>query len=75
MSDERREMFRNLAMYSHVGMTVVISVFIGLGIGWYLDEKVFHGRTAPWLTFLFLGLGILAGFKTLWDLYRRMMRE
>jgi len=75
MSDDSREMFRQLAMYSHVGMTVVISVFIGLGIGWYLDYKVFHGKTAPYLTFVFLGVGILAGFKTLYDLYRKMMQE
>ena len=75
MSKERREMFRQLADYSHVGMTVVFSVFIGLGMGWYLDYKVFHGRTAPYLTFVFLGVGILAGFKTLYDLYRKMMRE
>ncbi len=75
MSEQRREAFRQLALYSHVGMTVVISIFIGLGIGWYLDNKVFGGRTAPYLTFVFLGVGILAGFKTLWDLYRKMMQE
>ena len=75
MSEDRREMFRQLATYSHVGMTVVFSVFIGLGIGWYLDYKIFHGKTAPYLTFIFLGVGIVAGFKTLWDLYRKMMRE
>ena len=75
MSEEGREMFRQLAAYSHVGMTVVFSVFIGLGIGWYLDYKVFHGKTAPYLTFIFLGVGILAGFKTLYDLYKKMMRD
>lgn len=75
MSEGRRELFRQLALYSHVGMTVVISIFLGLGIGWYLDHKVFHGRTTPYLTFVFLGVGILAGFKTLYDLYRQMMQE
>jgi len=75
MSEGRRELFGQLAMYSHVGLTVVFSVFIGLGFGWYLDYKVFHGRTAPYLTFIFLGLGVLAGAKTLYDLYQRMMRQ
>jgi len=75
MSKERREMFRQFADYSHVGMTVVLSVFVGLGIGWYLDHKVFHGRTEPYLTFIFLGLGIASGFRTLWSLYRKMMQE
>ncbi len=75
MSENRKEMFRQLAIYSHVGMTFVLSIFLGLGIGWYLDYKVFDGRTAPWLTFIFLGVGVIAAFKTLWDLYRKMMEK
>lgn len=70
MSDERREMFRQLAIYSHVGMTFVFSILVGFGMGWLLDNKVFNGRTAPYLTFVFLGLGIIAGFRQLWELTR-----
>ena len=72
MSDERREMFRQLAVYSHVGMTFVFSILVGFGMGWLLDNKVFSGRTAPYLTFIFLGLGIVAGFRQLWDLTRKI---
>ncbi|HBI14882.1 MAG TPA: F0F1-ATPase subunit [Desulfobulbaceae bacterium] len=68
MSETRKEIFRQLGLYSHVGMSFVLSIFIGLGIGWYLDNKVFDGRTAPYLTFIFLALGIAAGFKNLWQL-------
>ncbi len=75
MSEDRREMVRQLAKYSHVGMSFVFSIFIGLGIGWYLDNKVFDGRTAPYLTFLFLALGIAAGFKNLWELTRDLIDE
>jgi F0F1-type ATP synthase assembly protein I len=75
MSDERREMFRQLALYSHVGMTFVFSILIGFGMGWALDHKVFGGRTAPYLTFIFLAFGIAAGFKNLWDLTRKMNNE
>ena len=70
MSDDRREMFRQLAIYSHVGMTFVFSILVGFGMGWLLDNKVFNGRTAPYLTFVFLGLGIIAGFRQLWELTR-----
>ena len=70
MSEDRREMFRQLAIYSHVGMTFVFSILVGFGIGWLLDNKVFNGRTAPYLTFVFLGLGIIAGFRQLWELTR-----
>ena len=70
MSEDRREMFRQLAVYSHVGMTFVFSILVGFGMGWLLDNKVFNGRTAPYLTFVFLGLGIIAGFRQLWELTR-----
>lgn len=70
MSEDRREMFRQLAIYSHVGMTFVFSNLVGFGMGWLLDNKVFNGRTAPYLTFVFLGLGIIAGFRQLWELTR-----
>jgi len=75
MSEDRREMFRQLAVYSHVGMTFVFSILIGFGMGWALDNKVFGGRTAPYLTFIFLGFGILAGFKNLWELARKIKDE
>ena len=70
--DERSVMFRQLAVYSHVGMTFVFSILVGFGMGWLLDNKVFSGRTAPYLTFIFLGLGIVAGFRQLWDLTRKI---
>lgn len=75
MSEDRREMFRQLATYSHVGMTFVFSILIGFGMGWALDNKVFNGKTAPYLTFIFLGFGILAGFKNLWELTRKIKDE
>jgi ATP synthase protein I len=75
MSEESREMFRQLAVYSHVGMTFVFSILIGFGMGWALDNKVFAGKTAPYLTFVFLGFGIVAGFKNLWDLTRKIQDE
>jgi len=75
MSEDRREMFRQLAVYSHVGMTFVFSILIGFGMGWALDNKVFGGRTAPYFTFIFLGFGILAGFKNLWELARKIKDE
>jgi F0F1-type ATP synthase assembly protein I len=75
MSETRKELFRLLGVYSQVGVTFVFCVFIGLGIGWYLDNKVFGGRTAPYLTFIFLGVGIFAGFKSLWEIFKRVSKE
>ncbi len=75
MSEESREMFRQLAVYSHVGMTFVFSILIGFGMGWALDNKVFDGKTSPYLTFIFLAFGIVAGFKNLWDLTQKIKDE
>ncbi|MDH4318288.1 MAG: AtpZ/AtpI family protein [Desulfobulbaceae bacterium] len=75
MSETRKEIFRQLGLYSHVGMTFVFSIFIGLGFGYWLDQKVFDGKTAPYLTFIFLGFGIAAGFKNLWQLSKRIRDE
>jgi len=72
MADDRKEAFRQLATYSQAGMNFVFSILIGFGIGWVLDQKVFAGSTAPYLTFIFLGIGISAGFKGLWALTRNI---
>ncbi|MCI5209722.1 MAG: AtpZ/AtpI family protein, partial [Candidatus Electrothrix sp. ATG2] len=51
------------------------SIFVGFGIGWWLDNKLFGGQTAPWFSFIFLGFGIAAGFKHLWDLSKKISDE
>ena len=71
MSSKRKEVFNMLTDFSTIGMTVAFSIFIGVGIGYYLDNKVFGGRTKPWLTLIFLGLGIAAAFKNLFMLTKK----
>lgn len=68
MSGLKKELIQLLAQYGNVGFTFVASIFIGLGGGVYLDQKVFDGDTAPWFTFIGLAFGIAAGFKTLLDI-------
>lgn len=71
MADNRKDTLRLLAQFSTVGMSVAFSIFIGVGIGYYLDHKVFDGRTSPWLTLIFLGFGVGAAFKNLYDMASR----
>ncbi len=68
MSGMKKELIHLLAHYGNVGFTFVAAIFIGLGAGIYLDQKVFEGDTAPWFTFIGLAFGIAAGFKTLLDI-------
>lgn len=52
-----------------VGLNLVFSTFIGLAIGYGLD-KLFK-VTFPWLTIIFLILGIVSGFRDLLRLARK----
>ncbi len=72
MPEQKKGVLSDLAAYSQSGMTFALSIVLGFALGWYLDNKVFGGRTAPWFSFIFLGLGIAAGFKHLWDLSKKM---
>ena len=65
-------MMKLLADFSTIGMSFAFSIFIGLGIGYYLDNKVFDGKTEPWLTLIFLGFGVAAAFL---NLYRMAIRK
>lgn len=71
MSSVRNEFVQLLANYGHIGFTFVGCIFIGFGGGLLLDTKVFSGRTSPIFTFVGLAFGIAAGFKSLYDVYRR----
>ena len=59
---ETRQAFRDLAFYSSLGFSVALSIFIGLGLGLYLDRKF---GTGPWAMFVCLALGIAAAFRNI----------
>jgi len=62
MKREKVRTFKELAYYSSLGLQVALSIFIGLAAGVYLDRKF---DTTPWLTLIFLGFGIAAGFRNI----------
>jgi ATP synthase protein I len=63
MDKKKIRHLRDLAYYGSIGMSVSLSVVIGLAIGVWLDRHVFD--TTPWLTLIFLGFGIAAGFRNI----------
>lgn len=67
----RRELMRRLADLSTIGLSLASSIFVGFGMGYLLDEKLFGGRTTPWFMLIFFGLGVFAGFRTLYRLTQR----
>ena len=62
MKREKLRWVRELAYYGSLGLQVAFSIFIGLFLGLYLD-RLFD--TAPWLMFVFLIFGIVAGFRNI----------
>jgi ATP synthase protein I len=62
MKKETRRAYKELAYFSSLGISVALAIFIGLGIGVWLDRKF---GTSPWLTLVFLVFGIIAGFRNI----------
>ncbi len=62
MKRETRRWIKELAYYSSLGFQIALSIFIGLAVGVYLDRRF---ETRPWLTLVFLGLGIAAAFRNI----------
>jgi len=68
MKKETKRSLRELAYYSSLGLSVSLSIFIGLAVGVYLDRRF---ETSPWCTLGFLILGIIAGFRNIARVIRK----
>jgi len=73
MKKEDRQFMLGLYNLATVGLNIVAGTFIGLAMGWFLDHKVFHEKTTPWLTLAFLLFGIIAGFRNVFKMVRGKM--
>ncbi|PLX83933.1 MAG: magnesium transporter [Desulfuromonas sp.] len=72
MADDKRQLFRSLGFLSSVGTSMVAATLIGLAMGYYLDKWL---GTSPWLTLVFLGFGIVSGFRNIYILTNREMKR
>ena len=68
MEEEKKRFIRQLFFLSSTGLSMVLAIFIGLAFGVFLDGKL---GTRPWFTLIFLGLGIIAGFRNIFWFIRR----
>ncbi len=55
-----------------IGLHFVSATVVGLFIGYWLDD--FFG-TKPWLIMIFFLLGIVSGFKMVYEDFRRLQRR
>jgi ATP synthase protein I len=72
MEEKDRKLIRMVGVLSTVGLTMVFATVIGLFVGHWLDGKL---GTSPWLTGLFLLLGIIAGFRNLFIHVKKSQEE
>jgi len=63
-----KPLFKQLFEASTVGIQLVLSTFVGFAIGYFLDKAF---KTSPWLTVIFLLLGIVSGFVELLKVARK----
>jgi len=72
MAEDRRQLIKSLGFLSGVGISLVAATFIGLAMGYYLDRWL---GTSPWLTLVFLGFGIVSGFRNVYILTERELKR
>ncbi len=72
MKEDTRQALKLVGLASTLGLTIVIATFIGLALGLWLD-RVFN--TSPWLTVIFLILGIIAGFRNFYRFMSKRAKE
>ncbi|MFQ5585254.1 MAG: AtpZ/AtpI family protein [Thermodesulfobacteriota bacterium] len=68
MEGGNKGFLKGMALLASLGISMVVSTFIGLAIGIYLDRYL---STAPVFTIVFLLLGIAAGFRNIYLLVKR----
>lgn len=62
MEEDKKRFIRQLFVLSSTGLSMVLAIFIGLAFGVFLDGRL---DTRPWFTLIFLGIGIIAGFRNI----------
>lgn len=71
MKKETKKLFRELWYYSSLSFSIALAIVIGLAVGYWLDTRY---DTSPWLTLIFLGLGIIAGFRNIYLAMKKSQR-
>lgn len=69
---ELRDIFRNIGTVSSMGISVVLAIAIGVWFGLSLDRWL---GTAPCFFWIFLMIGIAAGFKNVYIITRREIKN
>jgi ATP synthase protein I len=72
MDEEKKSLLKTLGMVSTMGISFAVAIAIGVFIGLKLDAWL---GTKPWFFFIFLFFGIAAGFRNIFILAGKEMRN
>ena len=72
MKEETKKALRLMGHASALGIAIVLATAIGLFCGYWLDKQF---DTSPWLTLIFLILGIIAGFRNFYHFIVKRGKE
>jgi F0F1-type ATP synthase assembly protein I len=72
MDENKSNLLRTLGVVSSMGISFVLAIVIGVFIGLQLDKWL---GTAPWFFFIFLLFGIVAGFRNLYIITKRVIKK
>jgi len=67
---ELKEIYRALGLITYMGVSVIVSVGLGILIGWLLDPWL---GPPPWRLMVFTILGIIAAIKSMYSMAKRVM--
>lgn len=62
----------NLALISQIGISMIVSIGIGLYIGKWLDDRL---GTGPIFLFIFIITGVISGFLSLFKITQKDIHD
>ena len=72
MNEDKKSLLKALGLVSSMGISVAVAITIGVFIGLQLDAWL---GTKPWFFFIFLFIGIAAGFRNIYVIAGREIRK
>ncbi|HEY6838540.1 MAG TPA: AtpZ/AtpI family protein [Geobacteraceae bacterium] len=72
MNDDKKSLLKTLGLVSSMGISVAVAIAMGVFIGLKLDGWF---GTKPWFFFIFLFIGIAAGFRNMYIIAGREIRK
>jgi ATP synthase protein I len=70
--ESKKDVVKSMLSYSSLGLEMGLCVAIGLVIGYFLDK---YFQTYPYLSIVFMILGIVAAMKAIYTLAKKMEKE